>query len=529
MPIKVIDLFAGCGGLGEGFSAVKNQTNRAYEVCLSIDSDSYACKSLRLRKFFWEFKSAPKSYYDYLRGNISLDQLIAKHPREWARAESKVVQAELGDNSFTDEDLPLLIRKKLGRARNWVLVGGPPCQAYSTAGRAKNRSNKDYRAEDDGRHFLYQQFLKVIAEHAPPVFLMENVEGLTSSTVGQQKIFSKMLEDLTDPAKAIGFEKTHAGEGSEYRLFSVCRPTQFGMFRELVGDPSTYVINSEEFGIPQSRARVFLLGVRLDIKGKPRLLAPAEHRISVKETISDLPRLRSALSSEDNKENWLRGIRDAQRAEWMTQLRKQGREELCERIVSITNRVGCPRSGIGGRFVKGQRKPKYLPSWYHDPRLGGSCNHDSRSHMLSDLHRYLFAATEIQLREDMLPRNRRGRVAALSVRDFPSSLLPNHKNIQETNGRTSVPNKDRFKVQQASAPANTIMSHIAKDGHYYIHYDPTQCRSLTVREAARLQTFPDNYFFEGPRGAAYRQVGNAVPPLLSHQIAKLIEHLLNTQ
>ena len=119
MPIKVIDLFAGCGGLGEGFSAVKNQTNRAYEVCLSIDSDSYACKSLRLRKFFWEFKSAPKTYYDYLRGDISLDQLIAKHPSEWARAESKVVQAELGDNSFTDEDLPLLIRKKLGRARNW--------------------------------------------------------------------------------------------------------------------------------------------------------------------------------------------------------------------------------------------------------------------------------------------------------------------------------------------------------------------------------------------------------------------------
>ena len=178
---------------------------------------------------------------------------------------------------------------------------------------------------------------------------------------------------------------------------------------------------------------------------------------------------------------------------------EEGRDELYERIVSITNQVGCPRSGTGGRFVKGT-EAKISPGLVSRPRLGGSCNHDSRSHMLSDLHRYLFAATEIQLREDMLPRNRRGRVAALSVRDFPSSLLPNHKNIQEMEGKPSVPNKDRFKVQQASAPANTIMSHIEKDGHYYIHYDPTQCRSLTVRGAARLQTFPDNYFFEGPRG-----------------------------
>ena len=151
--------------------------------------------------------------------------------------------------------------------------------------------------------------------------------------------------------------------------------------------------------------------------------------------------------------------------------------------------------------------------WVADKKLEGHCNHSTRGHIKEDIFRYLFASCFAQVH---------GRSPLLSA--FPKDLLPRHKNSAHAVRGSLF--SDRFRVQVSGKPACTVTSHISKDGHYYIHYDPSQCRSLTVREAARLQTFPDNYFFCGPRTSQYVQIGNAVPPYLANQIAGIVSDLL---
>jgi DNA (cytosine-5)-methyltransferase 1 len=199
---------------------------------------------------------------------------------------------------------------------------------------------------------------------------------------------------------------------------------------------------------------------------------------------------------------------------WLTTAGRHGGEKLEELIVRTALNLAPPKRDRGAAFIKGEFTPAYQAKWYNDPRLDGICHHETRSHLDSDLHRYLFVSAYGHVH---------GRSPTL--KDFPADLLPAHVNVD-----SAVKNggffSDRFRVQLRNKPASTVTSHIAKDGHYYIHPDPTQCRSLTLREAARLQTFQDNYFFCGPRTMGYTQVGNAVPPLLARNIASSVWALL---
>jgi DNA (cytosine-5)-methyltransferase 1 len=234
-------------------------------------------------------------------------------------------------------------------------------------------------------------------------------------------------------------------------------------------------------------------------------------KTSVKSVIDDLPRLRSGLSKKDSDNAWLNSINEISNAEWLRKLDNP----IKDKIYNHLEKLSMPNKKRGSSFIPAKNEPGKLKDWLYDSSLGGVCNHNTRGHMKKDLHRYFFAAcfTKITKRSP-------------SLSDFPPELHPEHKNIHKALKNSNY-FSDRFRVQVAHKPATTITSHISKDGHYYIHYDPTQCRSLTVREAARLQTFPDNYFFCGPRTAQYHQVGNAVPPFLAKQIADIVLDILS--
>jgi len=393
-----------------------------------------------------------------------------------------------------------------------VLIGGPPCQAYSLVGRARNKGKIEYRAEDDHRHFLYKEYLRIFLKYRPAVFVMENVKGILTATVGGKKIFQTILGDLSDPDKAMHMPAT----GSGYRIHSLTCATSFSAKdapRKI--DVHDFVIKAEQHGIPQARHRVILIGVRDDIGlGSPEQIKK-ENEVTVEQVIGSMPKLRSRLSKEpDSSEAW--GDLVANHfGEMAHEVRaNQGQLRLREVLQEVSGSV--PRGlGTGSNQLRklgpGEDDPALLDGWYHDPRLAVWLNHDARGHMRTDLRRYAYAAAFA----DAFGWSPKGH-GEFSLQ----GLRPNHENWET--GKFS----DRFRVQLRGRPATTVTSHISKDGHYFIHYDPKQCRSLTVREAARLQTFPDNYFFQGNRTEQFHQVGNAVPPLLAKKIGDIVIALL---
>ena len=516
MEIPIIDIFAGPGGLGEGFSSffVPKSKKRAFKISLSIEKEYFAHQTLTLRSFYRQFLpgQVPPEYYDFVQGRITVNDLYNAHPKHATDAKKEAWRAQLGedDKAVSNEEVDQRISNALNGKEDWLLIGGPPCQAYSVVGRSRRR-DKVLDEKKDARVGLYKQYLRILAVHNPAVFVMENVKGLLSARTKSNSVFENIIKDLKDPVEAYRAEYGSNGillNCPGYKIYSlVARPKSYDGNDNPVFNPEDFLIYTEKHGIPQTRHRVILLGIRNNIEiEEPRIL-PEEKEVGLQEVLNGLPKLRSGLSKiKDTKINWASNLKAIRSNGILSKIDKDVRNEIRNHLQTLNE---APES-VGAEFAPFLVNTDYKPDWFLNDELLGACNHQSRGHMESDLLRYLFVSCFGKVK---------GRSPKLD--DFPEELLPAHKNVKEKKFA------DRFRVQLANVPSKTITSHISKDGHYYIHPDPAQCRSLTVREAARIQTFPDDYFFCGPRTAQFVQVGNAVPPLLANKIAEVVNELFS--
>lgn len=436
----VIDLFAGCGGMSEGF------VQAGFDVIAQIEMDHWACETLRTRHLFYELKQKMKLnyYYKYIRGEISREQILSMYPEISALISEKVIQAEFGTVGIDEIIKKIDSSMKLNGARKInIVIGGPPCQAYSLAGRARDPE----RMTKDKRHFLYEHYLHILEAIKPDFFVFENVPGLITAEARGQEIFSRMIDDFRSISPAYEVAPS---------------------FDEYYKSPRQYLLDSSNYGIPQKRKRVVFIGYKNTIVSKysdvkkvfQKVLRSGNFKYrgyTVSDAIGDLPPLRPG----QGEDSWF-GNYDK---ESITPYQRFMRRNSC-----------------------------------------GVINHSAREHMESDLERYKF----------FIMHHLNGNKAATltDLIEQRPDLTPAHIHLDKF--------LDRFKVQWWYQPASTIMAHICKDGHYYIHPDIHQCRSFTAREAARCQSFPDNFVFEGPRTEQFRQVGNAVPPLLARVIAFLL-------
>lgn len=499
MSIPIIDLFAGPGGLGEGFSSISDGSGKPFfNIALSIEKTPVAHRTLTLRSVFRQLRGTPQisSYYRFMRGEIDETTFreipLVANAFKHASNEARCLELGKTDNGALDQE----IRNALQGKKDWILIGGPPCQAYSLAGRSRRANDESFEADE--KHFLYREYLRIIREHKPTIFVMENVKGMISSKHSGTSMFDRIIKDLSKPSPELEYEiRSFTKQGDQSSLA-----------------PYDYVIESEKFGIPQARHRVILLGVRKIKSQLPLhdLLQTESIMVTVGDAIGSLPKVRSRLSKGDSFETWKSTVDGSAKLFNINSL-QQTKDVMHSRAKDALH------TSVGSSFIPYQfprtLKSSPLQKWLMDTELGGVCQHESRSHMPSDIQRYMFASS-YAITKLHSPR----------LEDFPPELLPNHVNVTNPKINKSIPFNDRFRVQCRNLPATTVVAHIAKDGHYYIHYDPSQCRSLTVREAARLQTFPDNYFFMGNRTEQYTQIGNAVPPLLAKQLGNIVRNLL---
>lgn len=410
-----IDLFAGAGGLSEGFQ------RNGFSPLLHIEMDKQACYTLKTRTaYYFLLKNNMMSIYkDYLSQKISQEQFYSHIPTEEL---NKVYNETLSKSTMSKVKKEIKNRLPVGGGLD-ILVGGPPCQTYSLVGRSVQKD----KIHDDERNYLFNLYVDILKEFKPKLFIFENVTGLLSA----KNIDGIHYIDLITEA----FDK--AGYKIEKR-----------------------VLNARQFGVLQNRKRVIIMGWKKGANfSYPKFNSSISNDFLIGDLFKDLPGI------NQNKQN--------------------------NQSIYTTNEI-----------------PKYLEHYKIREQEDSLTQHYTRNINSRDQKIYHHA---ISMWEKEQKR--------LSYTDLPSELTT-HKNT------TSF--LDRFKVVASDLPySQTVLAHLSKDGHYYIYPDKKQCRSVSIREAARLQSFPDNYFFEGTMTQAFKQIGNAVPPLMSEEIAKSIKEQLD--
>lgn len=505
-PVPVVDLFAGPGGLAEGFSAFRGQDGTPrFRVALSIEKDEAAHRTLRLRAFLRKFGTRfPPEYYEFLNGVTAREPDWAElYPNQWSEACSETKCMELGRKPAGD-----LLRERIERLRTehggrTVLLGGPPCQSYSVVGRSRNAGNLLYDPDQDDRQSLYEEYVGVLRRLQPAMAIMENVKGMLSARHGGQRVFQDVMKKLQRRSQSHG-----------YRLFALVSRSGANSW-DCEAEPKDFLVHAEEHGVPQTRHRVFVVCVRRDVaQTLPEELIPKLDRrsdaVPLDDVIGAMPALRSRLSRGDAVDSWQEAVQRACKLVEANQPSMTHEEETrfrrsLERARATAAGDAPPFRNASGGIRLSNSCPRELRDWLVDDRLRTLPNNETRGHIPDDIARYLYSVAF-------------GHAFGRSPKtfDFPEALVPPHESWSSGNFA------DRYRVQLPDQPSTTVTSHLSKDGHYFIHPDAGQVRSLTVREAARLQTFPDNYFFHGNRTQQYVQVGNAVPPFLAWQIAGLI-------
>jgi|GEM_PF-71817 len=628
--ITVIDLFAGPGGLGEGFSNCKPSS--PFEIAMSVEKEANAHKTLTLRAFYRKLKDK-RPYNEYVTSTNPAARKLAWEAIEntpemrAAQYETLTKPHALGNSAIfekwkngevpSDHDFEVRTKEQIeiedridkvktatGRASGkpitecdpLIVIGGPPCQAYSTIGRGVRAGNPDHNQDHDERFFLYKEYADTILRAKPDLFIMENVAGIGSAKLANgELIFPKII-------KRLEYLKDHPSKGDTkvYHIYSLTKQHSDFVGTDDAPSEADFLVRATDFGVPQDRRRVILLGIRAEhdpensmnlTMSARKLLAP-----SIGETISSLPRIRSSFSFRKGDDFCTQGL-DHSDASWLENYRnnlqqlldqvngkaairrgvegvirwekecakyKEAKKQklsrdavvltaeqisvieaktpeytlLLEEVYpQIANRIRSLLAGISEPLRVGddsylksedtdalrpERGKSYsdLEAWLKWADCPGALNHRAKQHMPEDLKRYLFTALWTDAaRKKPAPTNETS--PSPKTKFFPIDLASDHDSWYSDNFQ------DRFRAHARNYRAKTITAHMHKDGHANIHYDPEQCRSLTVREAARIQTFPDNYFFEGGQSAQYLQVGNAVPPFLAKQIALHVLDVMN--